>query len=422
MGRTPTSPTARRLPLWVVTSGALATGAALAAALHAATAGHPTPGWGRDAGVTAATLVALTLIAGVTATLLAVLQVAAERRRPGPAVDGAGAPLPAWAFALCTATTVLGVALLLVPSQSLEAHAGLIIVAGAVAAGLVLAVASVEWAMRRIDADDIATTVAAAAVDGIRRRATVPHPDGGVLPRRDPPSQTLASPRRGVVRSVDAVRLARIAAHLDCQIVIPHAVGDPVDAGDTLVEIYGSRHDLQLLALRGTIQVAARRSVTDDPAAALRTLADLAIGALSPAALAPSAAVRVLDRIEEVLDALGAVPLPGAWIVGDDDGTPRVEMPSLTWPDFLALALTEVREYGESSPQVTRRLRALLEELRRTVRPEHHAALDIELAELSSSVRRGFADPVLRRFAGCADRQGIGGAGAAAARVIPSRP
>lgn len=422
MGRTPTSPTARRLPLWVVTSGALATGAALAGALHGATADHPAPAWGRDAGVTAGALVALTLIAGLTAALLAVLQVTAERRRPGPAVDGASGPLPAWAFGLCTATTVLGVALLLAPSQSLEAHAGLIIVAVAVAACLVLAVASVDRATHRIEADDIAAAVAAAAVDGIRRRATVPRPDGAVLPRRDPPSQTLASPRRGVVRSVDAVRLARVAAHLDCQVVIPHAVGDPVDPGDTLVEIYGSRHDLQLLALRGTIQVAARRSVADDPAAALRTLADLAIGALSPAALAPSAAVRVLDRIEEVLDALGAEPLPGAWIVGDDDGTPRVEMPTLTWPDLLALALTEIREYGESSPQVTRRLRALLEELRRTVRPEHRAALDVELAELSSSVRRGFADPVLRRFAGCPDRQGIGGAGASAARVIPSRP
>ena len=39
------------------------------------------------------------------------------------------------------------------------------------------------------------------------------------------------------------------------------------------------------------------------------------------------------------------------------------------WEDFLTLGLTEIREFGATSVQIMRRLRALLEEFLDTVRP-----------------------------------------------------
>ena len=45
------------------------------------------------------------------------------------------------------------------------------------------------------------------------------------------------------------------------------------------------------------------------------------------------------------------------------------------WEDIVMLGLTEIREFGATSVQVMRRLRALLEELLATVRPEHRAAI-----------------------------------------------
>jgi uncharacterized membrane protein len=79
------------------------------------------------------------------------------------------------------------------------------------------------------------------------------------------------------------------------------------------------------------------------------------------------------------------------------------------WDDFLELAVTEIRDYGATGIQVSRRLRAMLEELHETVRPDYRPAVENELARLSSSVRTTWVDsPDLDR-ALSADRQGIGG-------------
>lgn len=37
-------------------------------------------------------------------------------------------------------------------------------------------------------------------------------------------------------------------------------------------------------------------------------------------------------------------------------------MPGRKWEDYLTLAVTEIREYGSGAIQVTRRLRAMLED------------------------------------------------------------
>jgi uncharacterized membrane protein len=87
-----------------------------------------------------------------------------------------------------------------------------------------------------------------------------------------------------------------------------------------------------------------------------------------------------------------------------------VLVPTRSWGDFLALGVTEIRQYGASSVQVVRRLRALLEELHGSVRPEHRQAVEDELARLGAQVEQEFgASPDVDR-AGEADLQGIGGA------------
>jgi len=84
-------------------------------------------------------------------------------------------------------------------------------------------------------------------------------------------------------------------------------------------------------------------------------------------------------------------------------------MPGRTWEDYLTLAVTEIREYGSGSIQVMRRLRALLEDLRESVRPENRPAVDAEIAKLGSAIAVGFAGSVDKDQAQVPDRQGIGG-------------
>jgi uncharacterized membrane protein len=84
-------------------------------------------------------------------------------------------------------------------------------------------------------------------------------------------------------------------------------------------------------------------------------------------------------------------------------------MPVRTWSDFLSLGVTEIRDYGGASIQVTRRLRALLEELGELVLPENRPAVDEELRRLDATVRATRAGGVDLDLASSSDHQGIGG-------------
>jgi hypothetical protein len=85
------------------------------------------------------------------------------------------------------------------------------------------------------------------------------------------------------------------------------------------------------------------------------------------------------------------------------------------WEDYLELGVTEIREYGATSVQVARRLRALLIQLLADAPPPHRIAVEAELSKLDVSVAESFPTDADRTLAGESDRQGIGGP----ARVRP---
>jgi uncharacterized membrane protein len=87
------------------------------------------------------------------------------------------------------------------------------------------------------------------------------------------------------------------------------------------------------------------------------------------------------------------------------------------WEDIVALAVTEIREYGGSSIQVVRRLRALLGELRESVLPQHREAVQDELVRLDATLTERWRESIDLDRAGIADHQGIGGANAASGAV-----
>jgi uncharacterized membrane protein len=80
-----------------------------------------------------------------------------------------------------------------------------------------------------------------------------------------------------------------------------------------------------------------------------------------------------------------------------------------SWDEYLALGVTEIREYGSTSIQVMRRLRAMLEELRSEVPPEHRDAVTQELTRLDVTVAQSFGDSIDLESARIADPEGMGG-------------
>lgn len=81
---------------------------------------------------------------------------------------------------------------------------------------------------------------------------------------------------------------------------------------------------------------------------------------------------------------------------------------TLDWDGYVRLAFDEIRLAGISSPQVSRRLMAALEDLRGVAPPERRPALDRQERLLRSGVARAFEDEEDVSAALTPDGQGIG--------------
>jgi uncharacterized membrane protein len=247
--------------------------------------------------------------------------------------------------------------------------------------------------------------------DSVRTAATEDAPDFLLEPYRssEEPAVVVTSDGPGSIQAIDGEGLVRWARSHDCLLALPHVVGDFVQEGAVLAEVYGEVEDSRAAEsrLRGLIAFGEERTIQQDPAFAIRIMVDVAARALSPAVNDPTTTVQVIDHLGDTLRLIGATELSRAERRGAERG--RVVIRTRRWEDFLALGVTEIREYGTRAIQVNRRLRAMLEELRDEVRPEYRAAVEDELRRLEASVGRSFAgSPDLDR-AHTADRQGIGG-------------
>jgi uncharacterized membrane protein len=79
------------------------------------------------------------------------------------------------------------------------------------------------------------------------------------------------------------------------------------------------------------------------------------------------------------------------------------------WEDFVHISFREIRQYGASSIQIARRLRAAIENLIQCL-PEHrHEALRIELTLIDRAIARHHPFPEDLALARIPDSQGLGG-------------
>ena len=231
------------------------------------------------------------------------------------------------------------------------------------------------------------------------------------------PTLVVRSAHGGAVQALDTRGLLSWSQSYDCLVVLRHPIGDFVPAGSPLIEVYGGgAHDQRLAErrLRTMVALGVERTIEQDPAFAVRTMADIAIRALSPAVNDPTTAVQVLDHLEDLLRTIGTTPIPAQMSPTEPLEGSGVVIPVRRWEDYVTLAATEIRQYGGKSIQTMRRLRAMLEELQDAVLPERRQVVGEELARLDATVTEFWGDSVDADLATIADRQGIGGPGAAA--------
>ena len=184
-------------------------------------------------------------------------------------------------------------------------------------------------------------------------------------------------------------------------------VGDFVAEGEPLFRLYGGAARLDDRRLRAALAFGEERTLEQDPMFAFRILVDIAAKALSPAINDPTTAVLAIDQIHPLLREIGKRHLDTEAML-DESGTLGVAFRTPNWEDYVMVAASEIRQYGASSLQVVRRLRAMLEDLIANLPENRRPPLEIQLRVLGRAVARSFPDAEDLEVAGAADPQGLG--------------
>jgi uncharacterized membrane protein len=144
-----------------------------------------------------------------------------------------------------------------------------------------------------------------------------------------------------------------------------------------------------------------------DPTFAFRIAVDIALKALSPAINDPTTAVLAIDQLHRMLRTVGRRELRTDEIL-NKAGKLRVVFRTPNWEDFVRLAFREIRACGSNNLQIARRLRAMIENLVRTLPAYRHPALLQELSLLDRDIAKNFVYPEDLALARTADTQGLG--------------
>jgi uncharacterized membrane protein len=229
-------------------------------------------------------------------------------------------------------------------------------------------------------------------------------------------SRRPASPHRtvahadtsGIVLAVDLAGLVAQARRADGIIEFVPQVGDFVAVDEPLFRLYGGASAIDDRPLQAAVALGSERTVEQDPTFAFRILVDIAIKALSPAINDPTTAVLAIDQLHRLLRLVGLRDLRGDEIA-DAAGKLRLVFRTPNWEDFVHLTCIEIRHCGAGSVQITRRMRAMLENLMLTLPPHRHAELHQQLELLDRTLEGQYPFPEDLALARMSDSQGLGG-------------
>jgi uncharacterized membrane protein len=225
------------------------------------------------------------------------------------------------------------------------------------------------------------------------------------------PVHTVTHPfEPGTLQSVGLANVVEFARKNDVIIELVPRIGDLVAENSPLFRVYGASNAFDDAKLQRMVAVGDERTTQQDPAFVFRLLADISSKALSPGVNDPTTAIQALDQIDLLLRDVACRRLDTGTI-RDSAGTVRLVGKVPSWEDLLSLALVETHQFGASSVQVMRRMRALLADVRDVVPDCRRPAIDVELAAVNATAARSFPTGGDQLAAAATDRQGLGSTG-----------
>lgn len=227
--------------------------------------------------------------------------------------------------------------------------------------------------------------------------------------------------RSGVVTGIGDEALVEEAARAGCRLELVPALGEFVPAGSPLLKVYGGDRNIDEDKLHGALVFDLEPTLDEDVAYGLRLLVDIAERSLADSPLQdPTTAVQAIDRLHDVLRQLARRQFPDGRYT-DESGELRLTVRQMSWEAYIHLAFDEIRIAGAGSPQVTRRLKAALDDLKAIV-PEHRVGiLELQLDMLTAAATDAMLDDRDVRMALFPDREGIGAAAGSHSSYAGSR-
>jgi uncharacterized membrane protein len=185
-----------------------------------------------------------------------------------------------------------------------------------------------------------------------------------------------------VIQVIDVPRVLRAAGRAGAMVEFQVGSGEEIVEGAVLALASGPPEPALEREVLKAITVGDERTFEQDPALALRLLADIALRALSPAVNDPTTAVQALDRIAGLLHVLATRDL-AIENIADSSGTIRVKLMLPTWDQYLAVALDEIIALPGLLPTITHRLTRLLDNLAAIAPPDRRPGLQQRRAQIA---------------------------------------
>ena len=237
------------------------------------------------------------------------------------------------------------------------------------------------------------------------------YPDAGVALETEPGSPAVVAARKsGVVTKIGSEELVEEAQRVDCVLELVPALGEFVPSGAPLFRVHGEMAGLDEDRLHAALILALEPTLDEDVAYGIRLLVDIAERSLADSPFQdPTTAVQAIDRLHDVLRQLARRPIPDG-LHRDEEGEVRLAVFAMNWDAYVHLAFDEIRLAGAGSPQVTRRLKAALVDLKSLALPNRVAVLEEQLDLLATATQTAMEDERDAEMALREDREGIGAA------------
>jgi len=195
----------------------------------------------------------------------------------------------------------------------------------------------------------------------------------------------------GILQVIDVPRVVHTAERSHTVIRFTVGSGEMIPEGALIAVADGQSDPGVEREVRAALTVGEERTFEQDPALALRVLADIALRALSPAVNDPTTAVQALDAIDGLLRPLATRELDIERVAASD-GVTHVILCLPSWDDYLAVALDEIIALPSLSPNVTGRLVRLLDGLAAIAPSSRQPSLDARRRQLTEPDDRPAAD------------------------------